>query len=134
MNFSCDQALRDIGAYLSHQPGMRLAVVFGSMASGRATASSDLDLAVLAERPLDGQSRQALLRDLGEHFGRPVDLMDLATAGVPSVRSALLGGKVVYSADANVYPAQISRMLFDSADFLPYRERILKARRDAWLS
>lgn len=134
MTESCDQLLRDVGAYLARQPGMRLALVFGSLARGRASAQSDLDLAVLAERSLDSERRCAIISDLGQLTGRPVDLVDLATAGVPSIRSALLGGKVVYAVDDEVYPAQISRMLFDSADFLPYRERILKARRDAWLS
>ncbi|MES1932250.1 DNA polymerase beta domain-containing protein [Salinisphaera shabanensis T35B1] len=133
MTASSDHNLRDIGAYLAQQPGMRLGLVFGSMACGRATASSDLDLAVLADQPLDSVRRSAIVSDLSQRFGRPVDLVDLANAGVPSLRSALLGGKVVYAADDDVYPAQITRMLFDSADFLPYRERILKARRDAWL-
>ena len=133
MTYSTDHTLRDIGAYLAQQRDIRLGLVFGSLASGRATESSDLDLAVLADRPLDSARRSTMMSELSQRFGRPVDLVDLASAGVPSVRSAILGGKVVYAVDDDVYPSQITRMLFDSADFLPYRERILKARRDEWL-
>jgi len=40
-----EAALRDIAA----SPGLRLLVVFGSLAAGRGTSESDLDIGVLAE-------------------------------------------------------------------------------------
>ncbi|MEX1080522.1 MAG: hypothetical protein WEC99_00730 [Halofilum sp. (in: g-proteobacteria)] len=48
-------------------------------------------------------------------------------------RSAVLGGKLIHRRDPETHAALLSRLLVDSADFLPYRERALKARRDAWL-
>jgi len=63
---------------LARRFGLRLIVQFGSTAVGRANSESDLDLAVLADRPrhrsLDWQAR--LVVALGEALGtdREVDL------------------------------------------------------------
>lgn len=126
-------ALDRIADCLASQRGIRLGIVFGSMARGEATSDSDLDVAVLAEKPLQTSQRMRLIRELSLVAGRPVDLVDLRTAGVPVARSALLQGKVVFSRDSVSYPEQLSRLLIDSADFLPYRNRLLKQRREAWI-
>jgi len=55
--------------------------------------------------------------------------VDLATAGIPVARSALPTGRVPFQRDAATYPAQVSRILIGSADFLPYRNRLLRERR-----
>lgn len=133
MTTSPDTTLAAIAAYLAAQDDMRLGIVFGSVARQRATAHSDLDLAVLADRPLAAERRMALIGDLARLTGRAVDLVDLATAGIPVARSALLTGRVVFQRDAATYPAQVSRILIDSADFLPYRNRLLRERRAAWM-
>jgi len=129
-----DNLLAALGAFLARESDMRLGLVFGSVASGLAKKDSDLDVAVLAHRPLDAGRKSDLIEELARIAGRPVDLIDLANAGVHIARSVLLDGKVVFAADAEVYPDQITRMLLDSADFLPYRTRILKERREAWLA
>ena len=128
------QALHDrIARYLAEQRDIRLGILFGSVASGRAGYDSDLDIAVLAEQPLSAQRRQALIAGLARLSGRAVDLVDLATAGPAIARSALTHGQVLIGHDSPVYPQQISRMLIDSNDFLPYRDRILRQRRNAWI-
>lgn len=132
MTTSPDTTLAAIAAYLAAQDDLRLGIVFGSVARQRATARSDLDLAVLAERPLTAERRMALIGELARLTGRAVDLVDLATAGIPVARSALLTGRVLLQRDTATYPAQVSRILIDSADFLPYRNRLLRERREAW--
>lgn len=133
MPTSPDATLAAIAAYLAAQDDLRLGIVFGSVAGQRATAHSDLDVAVLADRPLAAERRMALIGELAQLTGRSVDLVDLATAGIPVARSALLTGRVVCQRDAATYPAQVSRILIDSADFLPYRDRLLRERRAAWM-
>jgi predicted nucleotidyltransferase len=133
MTTSPDTTLAAIAAYLAAQDDLRLGIVFGSVARQRATARSDLDLAVLADRPLAAERRMALIGELARLTGRAVDLVDLATAGIPVARSALLTGRVLLQRDAATYPAQVSRILIDSADFLPYRNRLLRERREAWM-
>lgn len=51
---------------------------------------------------------------------------------VPSGELARLTGRVLFQRDAATCPAQISRVLIDSADFRPYRNRLLRERREAW--
>lgn len=132
MTTSPDTTLAAIAAYLAAQDDLRLGIVFGSVARQRATVRSDLDLAVLAERPLTAERRMELIGELARLTGRAVDLVDLATAGIPVARSALLTGRVLLQRDTATYPAQVSRILIDSADFLPYRNRLLRERREAW--
>ncbi len=62
-----DQQLRDI---LANYPQIELAILFGSMANGRATPQSDIDLAVQADKPLDATLKMALIGDLAEAFGK----------------------------------------------------------------
>jgi uncharacterized protein len=54
--------------------------VFGSVAAGTATVSSDVDLAVLAEAPLSAEARWQLAQTLAIELRRDVDLVDLRQA------------------------------------------------------
>lgn len=131
MNF--DAVSEQIKAFLANQPDIRLGIIFGSVANGGARLYSDLDIALLADAVLDSARRSQLIAAMARLSGRPVDLIDLKTAGIPVSRSAVLGGTVIYSRNSTDYPAQVSRLLIDSADFLPYRKRLLEERRKAWL-
>lgn len=132
MSIQTNNTLKSITTFLATQPDIRLGIVFGSMINGKAHKESDLDIALLGDSALESGRRMQLIAALSELTGRPVDLVDLQTAGVSVARSAVLRGKVVFSRDEAAYPSQLSKVLFDSADFLPYRNRILKERRDAW--
>lgn len=133
MKPNADNSLDKVASYLARQRDLRLGIVFGSLAEGRGNYDSDLDIAVLGQCALSAERRLELIEGLARIVGRSVDLVDLRTAGIPIARTALLEGKVVFSRDASIYPAQVSRVLVDSADFLPYRNRLLKQRRDAWI-
>lgn len=122
-----------IRTLLLAQPDIQAAVVFGSMASGTAGPDSDLDIAILAERPLDATRRSELIEALAQTTGRPVDLVDLRTAGVMILRSVFRNGRRLICRDRRAYDQVLSRMLTDAEDFLPYRERILRQRRNAWI-
>ncbi len=113
-------------------PGLKLAIVFGSVATGTAHHDSDLDLAVWFDTPVQTNLRKDLIETLAVELGRPVDLIDLATAGQPLLGEILSKGKRIAGSDA-AYGALISKNLFDRTDFLPYRRRILDQRRKAWL-
>lgn len=124
-----DQHLRDT---LAKYPQIELAILFGSLANGRATPQSDIDLAVQANKPLDADLKMALIGDLAQAFGRPVDLVDLRTAGEPLMGQIFKGRRILGS--TTVYGNLLAKHLRDVADFLPYRDRILKHRRDAWIN
>lgn len=119
------QALTDHG-------GVRLAILFGSRATGQARAQSDLDLAVQMAAPLTAEEKIALIEQIAEATGMPVDLIDLKRVGEPFLGQILKHGIRLIGSDTD-YAALISRHLFDAADFLPYRNRILAERRRAWI-
>ena len=112
--------------------GLELAVVFGSVAQGNARADSDLDIAVRYAAPLNADEKLTLIRALGATSGRPVDLIDLRTAGPIVARQALTSGKRLFGTDTD-FASQLSRTLIDYADFAPLIERTLQERRDAWM-
>jgi predicted nucleotidyltransferase len=122
-------ALREI---LTEQGDMHLAILFGSLATGRATPRSDLDLAVQTSAPLTAADKIALIEKLAQSTGRPIDLVDLKQAGEPLLGQILKHGIRLLGSDED-YAALLTRHLFDAADFLPYRSRILAERRQAWI-
>lgn len=123
---------RAILAAIDTQPGIRLAIVFGSLAAGRERVDSDLDLAVEAGRRLTTGERLALTTELAKRTGRPVDLVDLYVVGEPLLGQILRHGKRLLGG-GTCYADLIRRHLFDQADYLPYRSRILAERRRAWI-
>lgn len=126
--------LERIRQWLHGQDDLRTAIAFGSVASGQAGFDSDLDLAVAGVqpgRPLSAARRFQLQEQLAELCGRPVDLIDLATAGEP-VLGEIVNGVRLLGSDAD-FAALLARYLFDQADFAPLRARILKHRRQTWL-
>ncbi len=117
---------------LSGFPRLRAAYLFGSLASGKARPDSDLDIAVLAAGPLGPEEKLALIGALAALTGRPVDLVDLATVGEPLLGQVLLHGRRLLGSDLE-HARLIRRHVFEQADFVPYRNRILAERRRAWI-
>ena len=123
-----------IMAAINTQPGIGivLVILFGSLAAGGGRAESDLDLAVDAGRRLTAAERIALISELAARTGRPVDLVDIQAIGEPLLGQILQHGKRILGSDTH-YANVVRRHLFDQADFLPYRNRILAERRQAWI-
>jgi predicted nucleotidyltransferase len=129
MTSSIEQQLTEI---LARHSELRLAILFGSQASGGVTRDSDIDVAVLADSPLSAEFKLALMQQIALECGRPVDLVDLHTAGEP-VLGQVLKGKRLLGSDASYAPL-LTRHLLDAADFLPLQRRILAERKAAWIS
>lgn len=129
---SLHELTRTLKGTLAEHGGIRLAILFGSRATGRATAHSDLDLAVRTTASLEVAEKIALIERLAEATGMPVDLIDLKRVGEPLLGQILKHGVRLMGSDTD-YAALLSRHLFDAADFLPYRNRILAERRRAWI-
>lgn len=117
---------------LARQEHVRLAILFGSLASGKADANSDIDLAIDIGRRLEASERMQLIGDLAAATGRPIDLVDLQTVGEPLLGQILQHGKRLIGSNSR-YAELIRKHLFDQADFLPLRNRILAERRKAWI-
>ncbi|MEW6590436.1 MAG: nucleotidyltransferase domain-containing protein [Pseudomonadota bacterium] len=133
MNACSDPELvRTLRQVLTEQGGVRLAILFGSRATGRATSDSDLDLAVMMAAPMDAAEKISLIERIAAATGLPVDLIDLKRVGEPLLGQILKQGVRLLGSDTD-HAALMSRHLFDAADFLPYRNRILAERRQAWI-
>ena len=117
-------------AALEKHPEINIAYIFGSVAKGTARPDSDLDIAVQDSKPLTTEQYIALVEDLAIASGRAIDLIDLKTTGVPLLGEILQGQRLLGS-DAD-HAELIKRHLFESADFLPYVERMLTERRAQW--
>ncbi|MCM8624890.1 nucleotidyltransferase domain-containing protein [Accumulibacter sp.] len=124
-----DEVIRSV---LSRHPQVKLAVLFGSLAAGTARPDSDLDLAVADDQPLSVDARMALIDDLAQQTGRPVDLIDLKLAGEPLLGQILTRGRRIVGSDER-YAQLLVRHLVDDSDFAPYRRRMLAERRSAWI-
>lgn len=121
-----------IQAALVRHPEIRLAILFGSLATGEERLDSDVDLAIDAGRLFDGASKMLLMAEIAECTGRPVDLVDLRAIGEPLLGQILKYGKRILGKDS-VYAELIKRHLFDEADFMPCYRGILRERRNAWI-
>ncbi len=121
-----------LAAKLADYGDIRLAILFGSAATGRATPDSDLDIAIDAGSALPATRKLRIVTDLAELTGRPIDLVDLHQAGEPLLGQILRHGRRLLGTD-EAYAALLHRHLLDEADFMPYYRRILASRRAAWL-
>ena len=126
---SLDAQLREVFA---HFPKITLAVLFGSVALRRQRADSDLDIAVAAKQALTAHEKIALVGALADRTGRPIDLIDLSVVSEPLLGQIVRHGRRVLGSDT-LYGELISRHVFEQADFMPYRTRLLAERRMAWI-
>ena len=117
---------------LAQFPQITLAILFGSIASGRQRPDSDVDIAVSAAQPLRADEKISLTGMIAERTGRVVDLVDLRTASEPLLGQVLRHGRKILGSDKS-YGELINRHLLEQADFMPYRARILAERRMAWI-
>lgn len=113
-------------------PDVRLLLAFGSVAAGKATPESDLDIAMLANGPITVDMKIEIIRALADSVGRPVDLVDLSQVGEPLLGQILQHGRKLFG-DNQSYAKLLSQHLIDQSDFVPYQSRILRERREAWI-
>ena len=95
MTASIHSVIAGIRSVLEHNPNVRLAMLFGSLATGRDRPDSDVDVAILADRPLSAELKAEWIGALSAATGRPVDLVDLRTAGEPLLGQVLKGRRLV---------------------------------------
>jgi predicted nucleotidyltransferase len=124
-----DAQLKEV---FSHFPKVALVVVFGSVALGQQRADSDLDIAVAADHALSADEKLSIIGALAERTGRPIDLIDLNGVSEPLLGQIVRHGRRVLGSDT-LYGELISRHVFEQADFMPYRTRLLAERRMAWI-
>jgi len=109
-------------------PEIQVVYLFGSSASGRANAESDLDLAVLADdTSLRGRKLDILTELAGKGFCN-VDLVFLPADDIVLQHEAVRLNRIVYQRPDFDGPSVFSFFVRRYLDFLPY----LKVQREAY--
>lgn len=82
-------------------PELMAVYLFGSQASGAATGSSDLDIAVLVPGSLDPLALWELAGELADFVNLPVDLVDLRSASTVLQYQIITSGRCIWSSDSS---------------------------------
>ncbi|MEA2604782.1 MAG: hypothetical protein QOF89_5774 [Acidobacteriota bacterium] len=104
---------------------VRVALLFGSRARGKARPGSDADVAVEGRdlNPL------ALAADLSEAAGVEVDVVDLGRAGYPLLNAVLRDGILLHEGERGAAASWRTRAILQTETDRPWFERM----RDAYL-
>jgi len=80
-------------------PDVMAVYLFGSAASGKMHPESDIDMAVLADSPIDPEKLWKLAQDMAAMLGLEVDIIDLRQASTVMRMQIVEGGKRLYCRD-----------------------------------
>ena len=125
-------SIEQVTAVLSDHPDIKLAFVFGSLASNTQHRDSDVDVAVQKSAALGIEEKLQLIGELALATGRAVDLVDLREVGEPLLGQILKHGRQIRG-DATDRALLMQRHVYAMEDFMPYVERTLAERRKAWI-
>ncbi len=130
MNGSPDSALSQLKAALATSSKVRLAVLFGSRATGKARDSSDFDVGILPASALTLQAELELATALSAAVGREVDLVRLDTADPLVGREVAQTGLCLLESEPGEFAAFRAAAMSRWADFeetiAPHRSRFLR--------
>ena len=120
-----DPVVESLKKALSRRSDVRLALLFGSRARGRARPDSDADVAVLGK----DLNLLSLASDLSEAAGIEVDVVSLADPGYPLLNALLRDSIVLHEGERHSAAAWRSRALLQAETDRPGFERM----RDSFL-
>jgi predicted nucleotidyltransferase len=113
---------------LRDMPDLRLVILYGSAATGKMRPDSDVDIAILFDRPLSTEKKMELISRLERELKRDVDLVDLFDLNGTILKQILTKGHVLLQATTGVLAELIQRMIYNQTDMMPYVSRTLMER------
>ena len=113
---------------------IRLALLFGSYATGKAGPDSDIDIAIAYDRKLTMEERIELAQRLSTLLNKEIDLVDLKVASGILLQQIISNRKTIINRDAKLYGDIIAKQITEELDFLPLYEQILKAKRERFIN
>jgi predicted nucleotidyltransferase len=131
------QAVSEIAAQakeiLYAESGLKLAILYGSAATRKMRADSDVDIAVLFDRPLNAEQKMELISRLERELQRDVDLVDLFSLSGTILKQILRKGRVLIQKKPGALTDLIQRMVYNQADMMPYVSRTLMERQKRFI-
>jgi hypothetical protein len=121
-----------IAGIFERYPGVLAVYLFGSQATGRARADSDIDLAIVPRDPSVRKRKLAMLTDLAREGFSSVDLVFLDVKDVVLRYEAVHQNRVIYQTDdfdRGSYYSKIVRMYLDFRPYLRVQREAYKQRR-----
>ncbi len=94
-----DGVLESIEQFCRSNPAIVAAYMFGSCATGKDRCGSDIDIAIMINKPTDGFERVRLETNLSNMLGKDVDLVIFGRASPLLQHQILKYGRLVYEAD-----------------------------------
>ena len=91
-----------IDKYVSLQDNIAVVYLFGSTATGKMRRTSDLDIAIMSTRKIDGFERITLETELSNLLQMDVDLVIFHQAQVLLQHQILKYGRLLYEKDSKV--------------------------------
>lgn len=128
VNSNVENVELQIEKWLSSQPSIQFAILFGSFAKKTNTADSDIDIAVELDEPLSSEIKLSFLQAFSEITNRKIDLVDLKTIGEPLLSQIIQYGKVLKGTKEDWIRLTIKNVNL-MQDFSPYLKRTLEERR-----
>jgi predicted nucleotidyltransferase len=105
-----------------------LAILYGSAATGKMRADSDVDIALLFDHPLNLEQKMMLISRLERELQRDVDMADLFHLSGTILKRILCKGRVLIQKKPGALTGLIQRMIYNQADMMPYVSRTLIER------
>jgi uncharacterized protein len=122
------QALRRA---IDAEPAIRVAYLFGSCARGDCGPTSDVDVALLADQPIDLMDLAAIGTRLGTGLDRRVDVVDLRSAPPLLCRQVVAEGELVLVRDALLrfdFEQEAVRRCEDTRSLRSQQQQLLRER------
>ncbi len=116
-------------AWLNATPAIELAILFGSYARGRATANSDIDVAMrlVSGKAMTAPEKLDYVLALQCQMGCDVDLIDLTTVGQPLLSEIIKHGHLL-KGSASQYADLAIKNINTTEDFMPAIDRMILER------
>ena len=130
MNKPLDIQIKEL---LQQYPAIELAILLGSAAKNQLSKSSDIDIAISTREPLTTILKREIIQTLGNHFGRPIDVINLREASPLLTAEILKSSKRLLGSD-KTYGEFLSRHIMNYEDFAHLQKRLLKERHEQWIN
>jgi predicted nucleotidyltransferase len=115
------QLAATIGAWCEEKP-IRLCLLFGSQATGKAHAKSDVDIALWPAEPVSTQQRLRWLMELEMALERDVSLVIVTPQLNPVLGFEMVkNGRVLHEAETDLWRRERSRLWHAYVDSRPFR-------------